>query len=281
MKHDQIIKPRLQRSVGGASIAVALRDGRTRLADLYQHDPCRILFPHDEPGEPFGAVLVTTSGGIAGGDRLDLGAAWGPGTAAQITTQAAEKVYRSTGDTAFVSQTLTVGAGAWAEWLPQETILFDGARLARETAVDVAAGGRLLAAELVVLGRAARGEGFTYGLWQDAWRVRRDGRPVWLDRARLDRDHQRTAKAAAGLNGAAAFATILYVADDAAERLELARELLGDDPRAGATVVNGVLVIRLMHEGAQSLRRAVGAFWMGFRNAAAGFEPRLPRVWHT
>lgn len=281
MKHDQIIKPRLQRSVGGASIAVALRDGRTRLADLYQHDPCRILFPHDEPGEPFGAVLVTTSGGIAGGDRLDLDAAWGPGTAAQITTQAAEKVYRSTGDTAFVRQTLTVGAGAWAEWLPQETILFDGARLARETAVDVAAGGRLLAAELVVLGRAARGEGFTYGLWQDGWRVRRDGRLVWLDRARLDRDHQRAAKAAAGLNGAAAFATILYVADDAAGRLELARDLLGDDPRAGATVVNGLLVVRLMHEGAQSLRRAVGAFWMGFRSAAAGFEPRLPRVWHT
>jgi len=281
VKHDPVIRPRLQRSIGGASITVALRDGRTRLADLYQHDPCRILFPHDEPGEPLGAVLVTTSGGLAGGDRLELGAHWGPGTTAQITTQAAEKVYRSIGDDAVVTQTLTVGAGAWAEWLPQETILFDGARLARETTVDVAAGGWLLAAELVVLGRAARGETFTRGLWRDGWRVRRDGRLAWIDRTRLDRDHGRNAQAVAGLNGAAALATIIHVADDAADRLDLARDLLGDDPQAGATVVNGILVVRLMYPDARGLRRAVGDFWMGFRAAAAGLAPRLPRVWHT
>ena len=87
--------PRLQRSAGESRVAFALREGETRLADLYQRDPCRVLFPDSERGEAPQAVLLTTSGGVAGGDRLRMEVAVGPGAHAVVATQAAEKIYRA------------------------------------------------------------------------------------------------------------------------------------------------------------------------------------------
>ena len=87
--------PRLQRASGECRVAFDLRDGRTRLGDLYQRDPCRVMFPEPEPGEPPQAVLLTTSGGVTDGDSLKMAIEIGPGAAAVATTQAAEKVYRA------------------------------------------------------------------------------------------------------------------------------------------------------------------------------------------
>ena len=79
--------PRLQRSDGGYEIALAARDGRTHAARLYATDPCRVLFPTFDPGEPTTAVLLTTSGGLAGGDRIGGRVIASAGTEAVITTQ--------------------------------------------------------------------------------------------------------------------------------------------------------------------------------------------------
>ncbi|MFN8927410.1 MAG: urease accessory protein UreD, partial [Rhodospirillales bacterium] len=132
-----------------------------------------MLFPTPAKGDPTTAVVATTSGGIVGGDRMAVTATAGDGARALVTMQAAEKVYRSAGPDATVDVRLSAGVGAWLEWLPQETILFEGARLRRTTRVDLAADACALAGEMIVLGRIARGERLATGLVRDAGEVRR------------------------------------------------------------------------------------------------------------
>lgn len=265
---------------GRAELAFKAEGGVTRLADLYQSDPLRILFPAVPAGEMPTAVMVTTSGGLVGGDRLDMTVTAGPGTSALVTSQAAEKVYRSLGPDCRVEVRLRVDEGAWLEWLPQECILFQNARLRRLTAIDLAPTARLMAGEMLVFGRTARGERFTAGLARDAWELRRDGRLVWADALHLDGDIGAVMAAPAGFGGATACATMIYAAPDAAAHLETARELLADCPvRAGVTLVKDQLVARWLGE-AFDLRRAYGGFWAAFRHRAAGLPASLPRLWH-
>ncbi|MBF0392683.1 MAG: urease accessory protein UreD, partial [Alphaproteobacteria bacterium] len=121
---------------GSAELAFAWREGASRLAHLYQHDPLRVLFPLSPAGEPPEAALITTSGGLVGGDRLTIAVEARDNAACTVVAQAAEKVYRSLGADVAVSVRLTACPGAWLEWLPQETILFDGARLRRATLIE-------------------------------------------------------------------------------------------------------------------------------------------------
>ncbi len=265
--------PRLQRASGESRVAFAWHDGATRLADLYQRDPCRVLFPDPDPGEPPQAVLVTTSGGVTGGDVLKMAIEVGPVGEAVVATQAAEKIYRAAtaSEPCTMDIAVTVGEGAALDWLPQETIVFDGARLKRRTVAEVAAGGSLLACEMVVLGRAASGERFTGGLLLDAWSVRRAGKLAWTDTLRVEGE----TPAGAGFGAANALATVIGVWDEPQSRFEQARALLeaADGVRAGVTLVNGILVARLLGE-ATAVRAATTRFLADFRGS------RLPRVWH-
>jgi urease accessory protein len=140
---------------GIAEIGFKGSDGRTRLAHLYQGDPLRVLFPTPAVGDPTLAVIVTTSGGLVAGDRLQIAVNAGAGTVAHITASAAEKVYRSTGRTTLIRQAVSLAADATLEFLPPETILFDGARLSREMVVDLEPGGVFLGGDIVVFGRRA------------------------------------------------------------------------------------------------------------------------------
>lgn len=269
---------------GRAEVEFEKTGGCTRLARLYQSDPLRILFPDVGAGEPATGTLVTTSGGLVGGDDLTIRVRCGAGAEARIVGQAAEKLYRSTGRDVCIDMALTAEAGGWLEWLPQETIIFDAARLRRRTVLEVAPGARLLAGEIIVLGRTAMGERVTGGLVHEAWDVRRDGRLVWADAVHLDADLPATLAANAGLNGAHAFASIVYVGDDAAEALAVARALLPDgrDPAGlcvGATNIDDVLVVRWLDRDARRLRDAYGRFWSGFRHRLAALPAEMPRLW--
>lgn len=266
--------PRLQRASGESRVAFAVRDGETRLADLYQRDPCRVLFPDSEPGDPPQAVLVTTSGGVAGGDRLRMAVAAGPGARAVVATQAAEKIYRAApgSDPCRIDVAITVDAGAVLDWLPQETIVFQGSRLVRRTVAEVAPGGSLLGCEMVVLGRGASGERFISGLLLDSWSVRRSGRLAWTDTLRVEGETPE----GAGFGSANALATVIGVWDEPQSFFEKARPLLEIEGkvRAGVTVVNGVMVARLLGEATQ-VREAGIRFLSGLRGQ------KMPRVWHV
>ncbi len=284
---------------GAATVRFEHRHGETRLATLYHHDPLRVLLPTPRRGDLPVAVLATTSGGMVGGDRMDIDLSVGPGARALVTTQAAEKVYRSTGADCRIDTRVAVEPGGWLEWLPQEAIVFEGSRLRRLTRLELSGDARLIAGEMLVFGRAAFGETVTRGLIRDAWEVTRDARLVWADALHLDGAVDEALQHPAGFAGAAACATLLHAAPDAADRLDAVRALadglgadgLGADDmeangleagaRVGATAFDGLLVIRILGGDARAVRRAYAALWSGLRAAAAGLPTRLPRLWEV
>src|SRR5688500_15922845 len=153
--------------------------GVTRLAHLHQAAPLRALFPETCRMDLPVVALTATCGGFTGGDCMSTAIAMGAGTKAMAIAQAAEKLYRSAGAETQIEIALDVEAGSWLEWLPQETILFNGARMRRRTAIDLADDASVLAGEILVFGRSAHGETMTRGLVHDAWSVKRGGILIW------------------------------------------------------------------------------------------------------
>ncbi|HSI42498.1 MAG TPA: urease accessory protein UreD [Xanthobacteraceae bacterium] len=270
--------PGLLRSHGRLLLEVRALAGRTVRGRIEESGPCRVRFPRS--GSATGgleAVLLNTGGGIAGGDSLFTQVEAGPGTRLTVTTQAAEKIYRSDGAASRIEVRLVASAGAALDWMPQASILFDAARVERsiEAAFDPSA--RLLLIEPVVLGRTARGERMMSGRLFDRWRVRRGGRLVYADGLQLDGGVAALLDRPALAAGAAAFATVLLAAPDAESRLDAVRQALGEPPgvEAGASAWDGLLSVRLLaRDGAAldaALRRIIAPLGVA--------EP--PRIWHS
>lgn len=270
----------LQRSRGRAVLRFEARDGGSALVERYSRAPMRILTPRPANGVPE-AVLANLAGGIAGGDRCEVGVAAGPGAEAVVSGQAAEKVYRAIDAPAEWATRLTLGPGAALEWLPQETILFDGAQLRRRIEVDMADDARLLAVETLVFGRAAHGERMASGGLADRWRIDRDGRPVWRDAFRIGRGAFEAAAASeAGLRGACVSAVLIYAAPDAPDRLEELRLLLADmSAFAGASAVRGLVAVRFLAREGGAFKRELAELLGLFRASAFGRPALAPRVW--
>jgi urease accessory protein len=265
----------LERARGSIALGVALRGGRHTVAELAQAGCGRLLFPAVAAGAPLEAVVVNTSGGLTGGDRFEAAVTLAPGASALATTQACEKIYRSDGSDALVETRLSLAEGAQLAWLPQETILFDRARLRRKLSVEMAGDARLLAMEAVLLGRKASGESLTQGLFRDSWRVRRAGRLVFAEETAFEGDLAARLAAAATLKGAAAYATVLLVSPDAASRLGGAREVLTKEAaEGGISTFDGLCVARLIAQDGAALRRVLISLLR-----ALGAE--LPRTWHV
>jgi urease accessory protein len=268
---------------GTAHLLCSAQSGQTRLTKLYQQNPLRVLFPSVAQAEPLTATLLTTSGGLVGGDQLEIEVGVEAGASMLVTTQAAEKVYGSAGSDCILNTQLSVDSNCWLEWLPQETIFFEGARMRRLTQISLKPQARLLAGDILVFGRTARGEKLTQGFIRDVWEVRRDERLLWADALHLSGDLQKILNAPAGFNGCIAYATIVYAAENAKEQLEWARSLLKTEKTlyCAATEVGGLLIMRWLAHDALRLRNAYGAFWAAFRNQIAGLPSTLPRLWYV
>jgi urease accessory protein len=275
------------RLTGGAEIGFARRGDATRLSHLYERDPLRVLFPRVEAGEPPQAVIVTTSGGLVAGDRIDVAVTIGEGAAAHVTASAAEKIYRSPAPTTEIEQSLTVGCGASLEFLPPETILFEGARLRRQTTLDLASSAAFLGGEIVIFGRRARGERFSRGFLHQVWEVRRDGDLVWGDALHLDGDIAAIIDDPSCFDGAAGFASLIWapIADNMGNILYGAREVQSATPakavRGGISIVNGLMIARWLGFDALLMRRAYADLACYLRAEAFGLPDRLPRLWHV
>ena len=270
---SESVRPRLQRAEGEGRIRVDALRGAARLHRLYQDGCAKIRLPRDADARGLEAVLINTAGGLTGGDRLSWRAETDAGAHLTITTQACERIYRSSGGPAQVSVQLTAGPGAELHWLPQETLLFDQGSLSRTFEADLAGDARLLAVEAVVLGRTAMGEQVRNGCLRDRWRVRREGRLVFADDVRMEGEVARITAAAPLLAGGCAFASLLLVADDAEQRLAAVRAALG--PAGGASAFDGKLFARIVAQDGRALRRALVPALEALRGAA------LPRVWRT
>ncbi len=268
------------RATGHIGLSVAAMGGVTRRVGVHEHGSLRVRFPNGE-GDALEAVIVNTGGGMTGGDRFTVDMDVGEGAHLVAGTAAAEKIYRSTGPAAEMDVTLKVAAGGHLAWLPQETILFDRARLSRRIDIDVAEGGSLIMVEAVVFGRTAMGEFMTEGQFSDRWRVRLGGKLVYADTARLDSASLDGAIAAqlgrrAVADGGIAMATVLIV-PGGAEALEHVRAL-GDTSSAGfsgevgISSWNGLAVARLVAKDGAALRRDLVA-------VLAALGTRVPRLW--
>ncbi len=263
--------PALQRARGAVGVTAKRRGAATVLDRLYQRGSAKARIPR---GEGFEIVLLNTAGGVAGGDLFENQIIAAPDTRVTVTTQTAERIYRSTGqEDGRVDTTLTLGAGARLDWLPQETILFDRARLSRNLTVDMANDATLLAIEPLVLGRAAMGETVARGFLSDRWRVRRGGRLTYADALRLDGAITALTQERATLGGAIACASLVYIAPDAEDRLDAVRATLGRD--GGASAWNGLLAARFVAQNGGALRTAL------IRTVALLRPGPLPRVWFT
>lgn len=262
--------PQMQRSHGEAAVSLTLRAGRVRIGALRQQGSARAILP--QAGDVPEVVFLNTSGGLTGGDRLSYALSLGDGMRAVATTQTAERAYRAGGGSARVSVDLTVGQGGWVDWLPQETILFDAASVDRRTVIDLARGAGCLALEAVVLGRAAMGETVGRLRFSDRREIRRAGTTVLLEPLLLT--DECLGAGSAVLGGARAFASLVMVAEGAADALTPVRMAL-DEPgvETGASAFDGKLSIRMMAGDGLPLRRQIARVLAVLRRAA------LPRVW--
>jgi urease accessory protein len=246
-----------------------------RLRDLHQSGAAKAMLPRMHGRTPE-IVFLNTAGGVTAGDRLAYALDVDAGVAAVGTTQTAERAYLSRGGAARIETRLSVGAGGRLHWLPQEMILFDGAALDRRLRVEMAPDAELVLLETLVLGRAAMGERVGRVALSDRREVSRGGRPAMVEAIRLG-DADLADAGAAGVNGAAAMATLSLFAPDAEDRLAALRAALpGAGPvRAAASGWDGRITARLMAPAAWPLRRAVA------RAVAEITRGPLPRVWQV
>lgn len=262
----------MQRAEGRVRMGFRARRGATRLATLFQEGCAKARLPTPLPGHAPEAILINTAGGLAGGDRLEVRISLSEGARAVITTQACERVYRSAGAAASVSNGLRVAAGAKLAWLPQETILFDGCRLGRTLEADIEGDGELVAAEAILFGRTAMGESVRSGALHDRWRIRRDGRLIFADDFRIEGAIAEQMGHAATLGGALAVATVLYAGPEPERWLEPVRAVIG--ATGGASAWGGKLLARLVAGSGLELRRRLEPLLFSLL-------PRqpLPKVW--
>ena len=270
----------LQRAEGSCRIVLGSSERGTRVMDVYQKSPIRVLFPRTSGSRVEEAVLVNTSGGVAGGDRLQTDVVAMEHASIAVTTQAAEKVYRALKESAHVLTTLKARDTARLAWLPQETIVFNRARLTRETRIEITSGSELLALEWLMLGRTAHGEKLSAGTVTDHWRIVRDGRLVWADSFRITDEVVPHLCRKALLSDCTAIATMVYFGSELEARLELVRDLGPSLAcRCAVTLVGGLVVARFAARTSYDLRTALRNVLQQFGNGLARGPFQVPRMW--
>lgn len=259
------------RATGTIAFTVSAHAGVTRRTHVHEDGSLRVRFPNATT-EALEAVIVNTGGGMTGGDRFSVEMTVGEGAILIVGTAAAEKIYRSSGADAEMDVRLTLEPNARLAWVPQETILFDRARFRRRIDIDLAEGASLIMAEAAVFGRAAMGEVMAQGHFTDRWRLRRAGKLIYADTARLDGDVAAQLSESAVTDGGIAIATVL-IAPGAEQELEQVRAL-GEhfSGEVGVSAWNGIAVARLCAKDGASLRHDLIA-------VLAALGTSVPRLW--
>ncbi|WP_150047834.1 MULTISPECIES: urease accessory protein UreD [Methylomonas] len=255
----------------------APRGAKTALVNRAHRGPLTVQRPFYPEGEVCHVYLLHPPGGVVAGDRLTINASAGSGAQALITTPAAGKFYRSGGGEARQTVILNVADGASLEWLPQETIVYDGARLNANMHIDLAEQARFVGWEITALGRPAASEGFTNGHAELNWRIRRGGRLFYLERQHLN---AQAFQARWGLFGHSACGT-LFVYPATPVQLAAVQALIGDEPNRGVTMIEGLLICRGLDARADLLKVFFERVWGLVRGDVIGKAVCLPRIWAT
>jgi urease accessory protein len=271
--------PQFIRASGGVSASFALGHRGTRILDLHETGGFRFRFPTKDT-HTCEAVLINTGGGMTGGDSLTLDITVNEGADVVLTTQAAEKIYRSEGTDTILETHIKAERNTTLAFVPQETILFSGAQVKRSLNVNLHTDAEFIAAESVVFGRSAMGEVLGQGAFKDRWRIRRDGKLIFAEDVKLNGSISDLLLQSAIANGAKACATVVMVSKQAEQRIEAARELLtgfkseaDSCSEAGISAWNGMLVLRILSKDASLLRTDLSRYLEWLRGTT------LPIVW--
>jgi urease accessory protein len=261
------------RAVGRVAFTVAAGPGGSRRGRVHEAGSLRVRFPNGSSHAALDAAIVNTAGGMTGGDRFDIDIEVGAGARLTVTTAAAEKIYRSLGPDTDIGVKLGVGHGGALAWLPQETIVFDQARLRRSIDIALARDANLLLAETAVFGRSAMGETVAQGHFFDRWRLRVDGALVFAETLRLDGEiAQRLTQRAVTGGGVAVASVIKYPGDDTdAAAVHAVQDRFAGE--VGVSAWNGLVVARLIASDGAALRRDLVAVLTALDAAP------LPRLW--
>jgi urease accessory protein len=264
----------LQRANGELHVSFRRRGDATVLDGLRQVGCLKARFPHVEIPAWTTAVTLNTSGGVVGGDRLRTAFEIARGARVTIAAQAAERFYRAVpgSEPADIRTRIVVDNDAAAEWLPQETLLFDRCVVDRKLDVELGADASFLGVEALVFGRTAMGERLQHARLRDLIRISRSGRLLMRDTVRLDGEVDAVLRRRAIADGARAVATVVHVAPDAEAHLDDIRAVL--PPEGGASAWNGLLLARILAPTGAALRHAL----MAVLGIIRGLRP-LPRVW--
>ncbi len=274
---------KLARSEGQVEVGFKQQNNTSCLRHLYQSGCGRVRFPSvDHPDMPE-AVLINTAGGLTGGDKMRFEIVVDEEARLTVTGQAAEKIYKSIGPEVSIEAHLAVKSGGYLEWLPQETILFEKAKLRRLNKVELSSGSTFLAVEATVLGRRASGEALRNAHLIDGWKIWQNGKLVWFDQFRLNGNMDELLLKPALLDGATSFATLVLVTEDAEKYVQLARNVADEcASRIGVSSFDANLtVIRLMDSEAYSLRQSLVTLLIRLRNELAGATVPMPAVWEV
>lgn len=236
---------------------------------------------HPEGDAVCHAIVVHPPAGIAGGDQLRLDVSAAPGAHALLTTPGAGKWYRTAGPAASQRVTIDAAEGAVVEWLPQETILYDGSVADIGWHARLAPDARLLAWDIVCLGRTGSGERYGRGTARLSTRIERGGRALWAERGRIG-SGSAAMGAGAGLAGRTVFGTLLATGatvDD--ELLAACREARPGEGEGAVTRLPGLFVARCLGDESEAARDYFADLWRLLRPAFAGRPAATPRIWRT
>jgi urease accessory protein len=256
---------------------------RTALSRRRHVGPLRVQKPlYPEGTEVCHTIIVHPPGGIAGGDHLDISLEAGANAKVLVTTPGAAKWYKANGRQAHQEVRLDIARGASVEWLPQETIVFDGANARLRTVIDLAPGARYLGWEIAVLGRRASGEHFAAGCLRQETAILGEGRELFVERSRIE-GGDALLNSPVGLAGCHVMGTLIAAGTVCPDELiERCREITpADNARHALTRLPGALVGRYLGSSPQSARAYFLALWQQLRPWLAGRDAVPPRIWNT
>lgn len=257
------------------------RAGRTALTTLEHHGPLRVQRPFYPENEVCHVYMLHPPGGLVGGDQLRIEVHNESGSHSLLTTPGSAKFYRSAGQTADTSQVLRVDNNAILEWFPQENIFFPGAIARLKTRIELHGNARFIGWDINCLGRPANQEQFLHGNIDSCTTVFHNGRPLLLERLRVN--EVRHLGAPAGLRHYPMQA--LFLANGCNEAmLDMARELLSEqeaDFPWALTLLDDLLILRVLGFRTEKMQALMIPLWQLLRPLLLNREAIKPRIWAT
>ncbi len=276
----QVAEPLVSSWKASLALDFSFADQKTTLSRKIHDGPLVVQKPlYPEGHEVCHAIVVHPPGGIAGGDELTLKVKTEKNGSALLTTPGAAKWYRSAGP--WAKQSVAFNVEGTLEWLPQETIVFDGALAQTAYDVNLGAGACLIGWDIVCLGRTGSGERFARGKLRTSMQVRREGKLLWLERGRIDGGGE-LQESPAGLAGKPVFATLFASALDLNQALlHETRKAEPEHGQGAVTLLPGILLARYIGDSSEAARRYCIALWRILRPALTGRQAIEPRIWRT